>query len=192
MNRLRINSGVARGRKIQMVPGSSTRPITDRVKQALFNILAGEIADTKFLDMFSGTGIVGIEALSRGAAYVRFVDSHPKAVDTIRQNLDATGLGADVEVLLMDSFAMISRNPDNAFDYVYVAPPQYNRLWEKAVLSLDTRPSWLVEDGWIIVQIHPKEYEQLELSNFSEFDQRKYSNTLLVFYERNPQSDVQR
>ncbi|MCH7480968.1 MAG: RsmD family RNA methyltransferase [Chloroflexi bacterium] len=77
MNRLRINSGVARGRKIQMVPGSSTRPITDRVKQALFNILAGEIADTKFLDMFSGTGIVGIEALSRGAAYVRFVDSHP-------------------------------------------------------------------------------------------------------------------
>ena len=190
MNRLRINSGVARGRKIQMVPGSSTRPITDRVKQALFNILAGEIADTKFLDMFAGTGIVGIEALSRGAAYVRFVDSQPKAVKTIRQNLDATRLGADVEVLQMDSFAMISRKPDKAFDYVYVAPPQYNRLWEKAVLALDARPSWLVEDGWIIVQIHPKEYEQLELSNFSEFDQRKYSNTLLVFYERNPQSDV--
>ena len=190
MNRLRINSGVARGRKIQMVPGSSTRPITDRVKQALFNILAGEIARAKFLDMFAGTGIVGIEALSRGAAYVRFVDSQSRAVKTIRQNLDATRLGADVEVLQMDSFAMISRKPDKAFDYVYVAPPQYNRLWEKAVLALDARPDWLVEDGWIIVQIHPKEYEQLELSNFSEFDQRKYSNTLLVFYERNPQSDV--
>ncbi|MCH7663096.1 MAG: 16S rRNA (guanine(966)-N(2))-methyltransferase RsmD [Chloroflexi bacterium] len=192
MNRLRINAGVARGRKIQMVPGDSTRPITDRVKQALFNIVAGEIVNATFLDLFAGTGSVGIEALSRGAAYVRLVDSNPKAVEIIRQNLDAVGLAADVEVLQVDSFAMISRQPDKAFDYAYVAPPQYKRLWEKALRALDAQPDWLVEDGWIIAQIHPKEYNQLELSNFSEFDQRKYSNTLLVFYERIAHSDEQR
>ena len=189
MTRLRIISGVARGRKIQMVPGDGTRPITDRVKQALFNIIAGDIVNAKFLDMFAGTGSVGIEALSRGAAYVRLVDSRQKAVETIRQNLDVPGLGTDVEVLQMDSFAMISRKPDKAFDYVYVAPPQYEQLWENALHSLDAQPEWLIEDGWIIVQIHPKEYNHLQLSNFSEFDQRKYSNTLLVFYERNPHSD---
>lgn len=188
MNRLRIISGTARGRKIQMVPGESTRPITDRVKQALFNILGQEIVDCNFLDLFAGTGSVGLEALSRGAAFVRFIDRHQKAAATVRQNLDVTGLGLDSEVLQMDSFSFLAQTPDKAFDYVFIAPPQYNQLWEKALLALDAKPEWLVEDGWMVAQIHPKEYKPLQLVNFTEFDQRKYSNTLLVFYERNPHS----
>lgn len=188
MQRLRITSGIARGRKLQMVPGDTTRPITDRVKQALFNILGQDIVSCNFLDLFAGTGSVGIEALSRGAAYVRMVDRQAIAIDTVRSNLQSVGLGQYADVLQMDSFALLAQIPDKSFDYMYVAPPQYHKRWERALKLLDAQPEWLVEDGWIIVQIHPKEYEQVSLSNFSEFDQRKYSNTLLIFYERDPSS----
>lgn len=187
MNRLRIISGSARGRKINMVPGDSTRPISDRVKEALFNIIGGEIAKANFLDLFAGTGSVGIEALSRGAAYTRFIDRHKNAVTTIQQNLDATGLQASAEVVQMDSFSLLAQKPNKTFDYVFIAPPQYKQLWEKALLALDANPRWLVEDGWIIVQIDPKEYKSLPLNAFAEFDQRKYGNTLLIFFEREPQ-----
>jgi 16S rRNA G966 N2-methylase RsmD len=84
---------------------------------------------------------------------------------------------------------VLQKSPDVAFDYVYIAPPQYKGIWLRAVKFLDTSPDWLVEDGWIIVQIDPKEYESLRLTNFEEFDQRRYGNTMLVFYERMQASD---
>ncbi|MEK6256052.1 MAG: 16S rRNA (guanine(966)-N(2))-methyltransferase RsmD [Chloroflexota bacterium] len=189
MNSLRIISGSAGGRKLKMVPGDDTRPITDRVKQALFNIIGSDIASAKLLDLFAGTGSVGIEALSRGAEYVRFIDRSKDAVDTVQANLATTGLGESADVLSYDAFALLSQHPNTAFDYVYVAPPQYHEMWSQALLALDAKPDWLVEDGWIIVQINPKEYEAVTLKNFSEFDQRKYSNTMLIFYEREPQEN---
>ncbi len=70
------------------------------------------------------------------------------------------------------------------FDYIYIAPPQYKQLWISTMKALDNNPGWLHEFGWVIVQIHPIEYEVVSLKNFSEFDQRKYGSTLLVFYER--------
>lgn len=167
-----------------MVPGDSTRPIMDRVKQALFNIVGSDIVDAKVLDLFAGTGSVGIEALSRGADFVRFNDQNQEAISTINANLESTGLAESAEVLSRDAFSLLSQDVDTAFDYVYIAPPQYQELWSKALRVLDKKPDWLVEDGWIIVQIDPQEYEAVELKNFTEFDQRKYSNTLLVFYER--------
>lgn len=185
MNRLRINSGSARGRKIKMVPGDITRPISDRVKQALFNIIGGEIVDANFLDLFAGTGSVGIEALSRGAAFTRFIDRHKDAVRTIQHNLEATGLNDASQVLQIDSFSMLAQKPNKTFEYLFIAPPQYKQLWEKALIALDATPDWLVEDGWIIVQIDPKEYKPITLKEFSEFDKRKYGHSLLVFYERN-------
>jgi 16S rRNA (guanine(966)-N(2))-methyltransferase RsmD len=186
MTHLRVISGSARGRKLKLVPGDTTRPISDRVKEALFNILRNEIPGCKMLDLFAGTGSVGIEALSRGATFVRFIDKNKTAVNTIIQNLEITGLEGGAEVLLIDAFDLISRSPDHAFDYVYIAPPQYHGLWRRTLVALEDSPDWLVEDGWIIIQIDPKEYEQVSLNNFSEFDQRKYGNTSLIFYEREP------
>jgi len=167
-----------------MVPGDSTRPVTDRVKEALFNILGSEVAGCTFLDLFAGTGSVGIEALSRGAHFAQFYDSHPKAIETIQKNLSLTGLSENAGVLQVDALSAITRKADRRFDYIYIAPPQYHQLWEKAVLTLDANADWLVEDGWVVVQIDPQEYLELELHNLSEFDSRKYSNTMLVFYER--------
>jgi 16S rRNA G966 N2-methylase RsmD len=84
-----------------------------------------------------------------------------------------------------DAFAMLAAPPNRTFDYVYIAPPQYQELWSKALLALDANPGWLSEDAWVIVQIHPREYKKLDLKNLSEFEERKYGSTLLVFYERN-------
>jgi len=188
MSGLRVIAGKARGRKLRSVPGDSTRPITDRTKESLFNILGGDVRESTWLDLFAGTGSVGIEALSRGAAFVRFVDLQRQAVNTVRTNLEHTGLISGSEILRMDAFTLVERAPDRQFDYVYIAPPQYKELWEKAVLLLDDHPFWLSTDAWVIVQIHPVEYKKLELRHLDEFDQRKYGSTLLVFYEHVPEA----
>ncbi|TAK11497.1 MAG: 16S rRNA (guanine(966)-N(2))-methyltransferase RsmD [Anaerolineae bacterium] len=189
MRRLRVIAGTARGRKLADVPGTGTRPITDRAKESLFNILNPALPGGAFFDVFAGTGAVGIEALSRGAAFARFNDNSRAAVRTIRENLAHTGFEAQAEVKQGDAFAQLGRRPDRSFDYVYLAPPQYKGMWRDAIEGLDRQPDWLVADGWAIVQIDPREYEAVELTNLEEFDQRKYGNTLLVFYERKEDDD---
>ena len=184
MGSLRIIGGSARGRKLRSVPGDSTRPITDRVKESLFNILGDDIRSAKVLDLFAGSGSVGIEALSRGAGFVLFIDLDRQAVATIRANLEITGLATRAEVVRMDSFSYTERSAAQAFDYIYIAPPQYKGLWKRALLSLDAKPDWLSENAWAIVQIHPREFEAVKLKNLVEFDRRKYGSTLLIFYER--------
>jgi 16S rRNA (guanine(966)-N(2))-methyltransferase RsmD len=184
MSGLRVIAGKAKGQKLRAVPGDSTRPITDRTKESLFNILGTDIQRATFLDLFAGTGSVGIEALSRGAKSVLFVDADRQAVATVRANLKHTGLAEGSEVRRMDAFTLLRHPPERPFEYIYIAPPQYKSLWKRALLLLDENPNWLTEDAWAIVQIHPREFEPLVLQNLTEFDQRKYGSTLLVFYER--------
>lgn len=187
MSGLRVISGSARGRKLRSVPGDTTRPITDKVRQALFNIIGSDVKNAVILDLFGGTGSVGIEALSRGASLAYFIDSNRKPIETIRENLKATDLAAQAKVLQADAFGFLSRDPERQFDYVYIAPPQYRGLWKRALLMLDSNPGWLSENAWVIVQIHPVEDEPFDgenaLKNLSEFDRRRYGSTLLIFYE---------
>ena len=182
MSGLRVIAGTARGRKLRSVPGDSTRPITDRTKESLFNILSVDIIKARFLDLFAGTGSVGIEALSRGANYVRFIDKNAQAVKTVRDNLNSTQLSEKGEVRRMDALSLLGQDADLPFDYIYVAPPQYKQIWKQTLVKLDQHMDWLVEDGWVVVQIHPVEYEEIELDHLEEFDQRKYGSTLLVFF----------
>ena len=184
MSNLRIIGGTARGRRLRSVPGDITRPITDRVKESFFDILGPDIREATLLDLFAGTGSVGIEALSRGAEFVRFVDRHRRAIKTLRANLAHTGLTKGAEVLRMDAFALLEQEADREFDYVYIAPPQYKGMWKRALLSIDLHSEWLREDAWAIVQIHPVEFDPPKLQNLVEFDQRRYGSTLLVFYIR--------
>ena len=181
---LRVISGTAKGRKLKDVPGDTTRPVTDMVKEALFNILAGNVLDSVWWDLFGGTGAIGIEALSRGAAFVRFSDLYRLPIDTIKSNLETTGFTSKTEIRRGDAFVMLAAPPDRAFDYVYIAPPQYKEMWSKALMLLDDNPGWLSNDPEVIVQIHPREYLALDLNNLEEFDQRKYGSTLLVFYAK--------
>jgi 16S rRNA (guanine(966)-N(2))-methyltransferase RsmD len=179
---MRVISGSAKGRSLQSVPGDSTRPITDRVKEALFNIFGADIVDAHFLDLFGGTGGVGIEALSRGAAHAAFVEKNRKAQETIKANLLHTRLSDRAEIVRGDAFAYLQGVPQ-PFHYIYIAPPQYHRLWVDALKLIDEQPAWLADDGEIIVQLHPREYEAAPLEHFEEIEQRKYGSTLLVFYE---------
>ncbi len=181
---LRVISGIARGRKLKSVPGDTTRPITDRVKEALFNILAGDVVDSTWWDLFAGTGAVGIEALSRGASLVRFSDLNRAPIETVKWNLDHCGFSARAEVRRGDAFAMLAAAPDKQFEFIYIAPPQFKGLWSRALLALDENLAWLTETGWAIVQIAPKEYEIPELVTLEELDQRKYGSTLLIFFGR--------
>ena len=182
----RIIAGTAKGMRLHSVPGDSTRPVTDRVKEALFNILGTDIADAGMFDLFGGTGSVGLEALSRGASYVRFMDANRNAYKTLQENIKLTGFEKKSKAIFGDVFGYLRTVPDREFEYIYVAPPQYKRLWQKTMQILDDNDGWLSEDGWIIVQIHPVELEPLELNNFIRFDERKYSSTALLFYRRKP------
>ncbi len=183
MSAPRIIAGKARGIRLQDVPGDITRPITGRVKEALFNILGVDIQEASLLDLFGGTGSVGLEALSRGASYVRFIDLHRVAIQTIRANIERTHLDQGAEVLQTDAFAHLRQRPDRNFDFIFIAPPQYKGLWIQAMQALEGQPTWLHPQGWIIVQIDPVEYQPIESAHFVEFDQRRYGSTLLVFYE---------
>lgn len=169
--------------RLQDVPGDITRPITDRVKEALFNILGADIADSTLLDLFGGTGSVGMEALSRGAQFARFIDLNRPAVQTIKANLEATHLAAQAQIIQADAFHYLKQPPDRAFDYIFIAPPQYKGLWLKALQVLDEQPGWLANGGWVIVQIDPVEYQPAVFKSFAEFEQRRYGSTLLIFYD---------
>ena len=181
---LRVIAGKAKGRKIKTVPGDTTRPVTDMVKEALFNIIGSDVLDSRWWDVFGGTGAIGIEAISREAAFIRFTDINRLPVETIKENLQACGFSKQAEVRRGDAFVMLKATPDTLFEYIYIAPPQYKEMWSQALAILDTNPGWLSETGEIIVQIHPREYQDIELTNLRKYDERKYGSTLLVFYEK--------
>lgn len=179
---MRVITGKAKGHKLQMVPGESTRPITDRAKEALFSILGDWLVGARVLDLFGGTGAVGIEALSRGASFALFLDRNRKAVQTIQTNLAHTKLADQAEVIQADSFAFLENYRGEPFDLIYIAPPQYQGLWRKALAQVDARPDLLAPFGTVIVQIHPREDAPLELARLEEYDRRTYGSVLLIFF----------
>ncbi len=178
---MRVISGKAKGRKLKSVRGPGTRPVTDRAKTAFFDILGHSVARSHFLDLFAGTGQVGIEALSRDAERVVFVEQGYLPLKIIGENLRLTGLEEHAQVLRADVFAFL-RRPTEAFHYIYIAPPQYRGLWKQALLMVDLQPEWLTPEGWVVVQIHPQEYEELKLQQLELFDQRKYGSVMFCFY----------
>jgi 16S rRNA (guanine(966)-N(2))-methyltransferase RsmD len=183
-----VIAGEAKGKTLKLVPGKGTRPVADRVKEALFNILSWRLPGSRFLDLFAGTGSVGIEALSRGAREVVFVERASQAVRTVRENLHRTGLAGRARVVHDDAFRFVSqggsrRGDDDVFDIIYVAPPQYLGLWSQALLALDSS-LLLAPDGVAVAQIFPKEYHPLPLQRVVLTDQRRYGSTMLCFYQR--------
>lgn len=182
---MRVISGTARGRVLKSPP-ESTRPITDRVKENLFNILGTHIIDANVLDLFAGAGSVGIECLSRGAKHATFVEFNEDALKTIRANLVLTKLPARASIVNENVYRYLKKPPATPYDFIYVAPPQYKEMWKETMKLLDARPQWLSEEGILVVQIHPVEYEELELHSFVLEDERKYGSTLLCFYNKKP------
>ncbi len=182
----RVISGKAKGRRLKLVPGDTTRPIMDRVKESLFNIL-GDVQGMRWLDLYAGTGQVGIEALSRGAAEVVFVDKARAAVRTVRDNLTHTQLTDGATVHQTDALTYLRESGTRAFDIIYIAPPQYLEMWSEALLAVDLASGRLLtDDGLAVVQIDPREFKELVLRTLTLIDERRYGNTLLCFYRQGP------
>lgn len=179
---MRVVGGSSKGCQLAAVPGDSTRPILDRVKTALFDILRPQITDTVWLDLFAGSGSVGVEALSQGAKHCTFLDLEIKAVETIKKNLKATKLENRATVQYIDAFKFL-RKSSHTFDVIYIAPPQYKSMWTEALHHIAERPHLVAKSGQIIVQIDPVEYEKVSLTGISEIQTRKYGKTLLIFFE---------
>ena len=179
----RVIAGTAKGHRLQLVPGDSTRPITDKVKESLFNIIGYNISESNFLDLFAGTGAVGIEALSRGAEYTLFTEINRAAFKVIHENLKHTKLADKAEVRMINAFDLLKNPPPRIFDYIFIAPPQYKGLWLDCLRTLDSNPAWLGENTIVIVQIDPHEQEQVLFQHLRDYDQRRYGRTLLWFFE---------
>ncbi|HZU67416.1 MAG TPA: 16S rRNA (guanine(966)-N(2))-methyltransferase RsmD [Ktedonobacteraceae bacterium] len=185
---MRVVTGEAKGRKLKAPKTAGTRPIIDRVKTALFDILSTRVEDARFLDLFAGTGSVGIEALSRGAASATFIEMSHSVLKLVRENLKITGLADRAETIHADAFKFLQSCQDEKrqYDIIYVAPPQYHEMAARALSLLDTSPL-VAEAGLVIVQIHPKEragVAAVPLTRLQLTDERKYGSTLLLFFER--------
>ena len=187
---MRVIAGTARHLKLKTVEGLNTRPTTDRIKETLFNMLSWGIEDSCFLDLFAGSGAIGIEALSRGASRAVFVENHRKALSCIRENLAHTHL-ADGAVIydrdVLSALSMMDREYDH-FDYIFMDPP-YGKEWEKKVLSLLMEASFCDEDTIIIVESDlDTTFSYLEVTNLKVDREKIYKTNKNTFIKKEVKS----
>ena len=182
---MRVIAGKARRLPLKTLPGSDTRPTTDRIKETLFNMLQQEIPDCSFLDLFSGSGAIGIEALSRGAASAVFVEKNPKACSCIRENLTFTKLAENGKLLAMDALqALRSLEGHQAFDCIFMDPP-YDMELEKEVLSVCKDKSFVSENTLFIIEASlSTDFSYLEEMGYTIVKQKKYKTNTHVFIKR--------
>lgn len=143
---MRVITGFARGRRLETLPGDATRPTGEKVKESVFSAIQFDIEGRRVLDLFAGSGQLGIEALSRGAAGCVFVDKNTEAVKIIRQNLLHTGLAEKSQVLGTDALTYLTR-PGDRFDLVFLDPPYASEL----LMPVLEKVAPLVNDGGIII-----------------------------------------
>ena len=182
---MRVIAGKARRLNLKTVPGMDTRPTTDRIKETLFNILQPELLDCCFLDLFSGSGGIGIEALSRGASYAVFVEKNPKAAACIRENLTFTKLAEDGKLLNMDVLqALRSLEGSEPFDCIFMDPP-YRQGLEEDVLRFLSKSSVLKPDTMIILEASlDTDFSYLDELGFSVIKFKKYKTNMHVFIQQ--------
>jgi 16S rRNA (guanine966-N2)-methyltransferase len=183
---VRIIAGTAKGRRLFSPKGSRIRPTSDKVKEALFNILNGmidSISECTVLDIFAGTGNLGIEALSRGAAKAVFIDDHRDSVALVKKNLDLTGFSDRSRVVPLEAVAALKalEATDLTFQVVFIDPPYYQGLPEKILGYLST--SRLIDENSLVVaEFSPKEKLGTAFGPLREFDRRTYGDTALAFF----------
>ena len=182
---VRIIGGSRRGRKLVEWDESGIRPMRDFVRSALFSILNDFTPEADFLDLFCGTGSVGLEALSRGARSCTFVDRSPGACSIVRRNLEALEFLDRGRVMEADAITMVNELGRRArtFDVVFLGPPYYQNLVPEALRSLqDGR--LLAEDFVVVGEIHHTETADPRVGVLQQVDTRRYGDNILLFYRR--------
>lgn len=183
---MRIISGSARGRKLISPEGFDVRPTTDKVKESMFNILRFELDSAKVLDLFAGTGQLGIEALSSGAARAVFVDSSKKSLDTVRQNIELSGFSSFSSAVLSDALRFLETTAEK-FDVVLLDPPYHHGLCDKAFELL---PRVLNDGAVVLCETQADEVLPASFGNWSIDREYKYSAIRLTVYRQTEQGGV--
>ena len=177
---MRIITGSRRGRKLKTLEGLAVRPTPDRVKEALFNILQFNVEGRVFLDLFAGSGQIGLEALSRGAALCVFVDSAKESIRVVEKNIQSTGLGDRAKVVGSD-FAAYLRGSREMFDIAFLDPPYRTGLLEQALPLVAQR----MNPGGVILCEHPKDEALPEAAGaFRLHKTYRYGKIMLTSYRQ--------
>lgn len=188
---MRVIAGSARRIPLKSLDGMDTRPTTDRIKETLFNILAPCLYDSRFLDLFAGSGGIGIEALSRGAKEAVFVEKNPKAMQCIQENLQKTHLSSKGTTMAMDVMTALYRlEGKKQFDYIFLDPPYREKLEQKVLVYL-ADSELLSEDGIIIVEaLKDTSFDYVEELGFSMIKNKIYKTNKHVFLEPSGRKEV--
>jgi 16S rRNA (guanine966-N2)-methyltransferase len=180
---MRIVGGSLRGRTLAAPGSTDIRPTADRLRENLFNILAHAYGDpvngARIIDLFAGTGALGIEALSRGAAFALFIDEAAEARALIRENTAALGLGGTSRIFRRDATKLGPAHPLQPFTLAFLDPPYGEGLAEKALASARAG-DWLTPDALIVVEEAAKA-RFVAPENFAELERRRYDDTELIF-----------
>lgn len=182
---MRVISGVYGGRVLKSPPDNKTRPTSDRLRETLFNVLGPRIdVSTRLLDLCSGTGSIGIEALSRGAGFVTFVDKSKKACALIEENLDKLAVDeTSTEVLGLDATNFTGREHPIGWDIAYFDPP-YDSDYALVLHEFGYNKTLLNEDGVLVVEHHSKKHVPDEVGSLRRWRIIKQGETWVSFYER--------
>lgn len=180
---MRVIAGRARGLTLETIEGDSTRPTRDVVREALFSILMNNIPDARFLDLFSGSGAIGIEALSRGAKYAMFIDLNPKCTRIIKKNLEKAKFTEYSDVYNTDYKKAISKMNSKSFDIIYVDPP-YNKEIGIDAISRLSEADVLAEDGIIILETDTNELVPEQIGRYEKFNYKRYGRNILTLFKR--------
>jgi 16S rRNA (guanine(966)-N(2))-methyltransferase RsmD len=183
---MRVIAGKFKGRRIVAPKGMSVRPLADRVKESLFSILRHEVVDSAFLDLCAGSGNVGIEALSRGAGAVTFIDRNTLCIRTIARNLEECGISIDdpqVAVLRMDALKGLKYLSGNKskFDIIFLGPPYHSKILLKSLQQI-SELGLLFPGGLAIAEHHRKEHLPDGIHQLMLFRRKRYGDTMLSFY----------
>jgi len=176
---VRVVAGTYRGRRLVAPPGDATRPTSDRVREALFSVLGASVEGARVLDLFAGSGALGIEALSRGAAATVFVDRAPEAIKAIRANLAALGIEADVRRSEARAAVRAALARGEAYDLVFLDPP-YRRAAELGRELSEALPAVLAPGARVVSESDRREPLELALAMT---DERRYGDTLIRIHD---------
>ena len=178
---MRVIAGRARSLKLKTPEGTATRPTTDRIKETLFNMIQGEIPGCIFVDLFAGSGGIGIEALSRGAAHAYFVENGKEAISCILDNLSFTKFSDNATLLKQDVFSALSMISEKEADIIFIDPP-YQAGYEEKVFMMLAKQPYVTENTLLILeaQLH-MDMNFLSESGFTVVKEKKYKTNKHVF-----------
>jgi 16S rRNA (guanine966-N2)-methyltransferase len=205
VSKVRIIAGIAKSRRLKSVCGQEVRPTSDRVKESVFSILGEKVVDARVLDIFAGTGNLGLESLSRGAAVAVFVDNDFRSIKVIQENITALGFESSTQVIQAEAPAALQkiqrvgqmdlqsaiRSPQSEFDVVFLDPPYLQDLEIPTIEAL-TKFNLLNENAIVVVEHHKKTELPEEIQSLKKVRQQKYGDTIVTFYHNQPACHCER